>query len=86
MSESTTKHHRSFMIENSNKQSTGCTCSRQLNAASRYFCAFFVQAEDIRFNIAFGASGFEADILLWQDVQTADNAYNTASFPCHIVT
>lgn len=74
-----------FRIANSNEHSEVAwhTCSRQQKAASRYFCAFFVHAVDIRLNIALGASGLEAEIASWHEVQRADNAFNTTSFPCH---
>lgn len=60
------------------------TCSREPKAASRYFCAFFVHAEDIRLNIALGASGLDAEIASWHEEQRADNAFNITSFPCHV--
>lgn len=62
------------------------TCSRQEKAASRYFFAFFVHAEDTKLKIALGLEGSPAEIALWQDAAREPNAYNTASFPCQINT
>lgn len=42
-----------------------------------------MHAEDIRLNIALGASGLDVEIASWQEVQRADNAFNKTSFPCH---
>lgn len=62
------------------------TCSRQEKAASRYFLAFFVHADNMRLKMAFGESGSAAEIALWHDIQSEDNAQSTASFPCNIST
>lgn len=60
------------------------TCSRHEKAASRYFFAFFLHAEDTKLIMALGLAGSPAEIALWQDAEREPNAYNTASFPCHI--
>lgn len=62
------------------------TCSRQEKAASRYFLAFFVHADNMRLKMAFGESGSAAKFPLWHDIQSEDNAQSTASFPCNIST
>jgi hypothetical protein len=60
------------------------TCSRQVKAASRYFFTFLEHAEDTKLKMAFGLLGSPAEIALWQDAERVPNAYNRASFPCHI--
>lgn len=60
------------------------TCSRQERAASRYFFAFFVHAEDTTLKISFIVAGSSLEIALWQDTERAAIACNRASFPCHI--
>lgn len=44
-----------------------------------------MHAEVTRPSIALGASGLEAEIALWHDLQRADNACKTASFPCQVI-
>lgn len=61
---------------------TLCTCSRQVNAASRNFFTFLVQEEDTRFTMALGKAGSEEEINLWQAVEIAPSASNMVSFPC----
>lgn len=58
------------------------TCSRQDNAASRYFFTFFVHAEDTRVKMELGVAGSSAEIALWQAIERAPIACKRASFPC----
>lgn len=43
-----------------------------------------MHADNTRLNIALGASGLEAEIASWHEIQRADNAFNNTSFPYQV--